>query len=113
MSRPKAGKSTQDTRRFVTMVAAHQGWRVIADAEFLDSLVEGLTTNHNRYGYYLCPCRDTLGSREADRDVVCPCEYAGPDIAEFGHCYCALYQSEAFQARGGEPRQIPERRPQD
>ena len=113
MSRPKAEKSTQNTRRFVTMVAGHQGWRVIADAEFLDSLVEGLTTNHNRYGYYLCPCRDTLGSRDADRDVVCPCEYAGPDIAEFGHCYCALYQSEAFQARGGEPRQIPERRPQD
>ena len=109
---PQARKSIQQTQRFVTMVAARRGWQLIADAEFLDTLVEGLTTNYNRYDYYLCPCRDTRGSREADRDVVCPCEYAGPDISEFGHCFCALYQSASFQGQGREPRQIPERRPE-
>lgn len=109
MGRP--AKSLEDTRRFVTMVAAHQGWRPIAEAEFLETLVQGLTTNHNRYGYYLCPCRDTLGARDQDRDVICPCTYARADIEEYGHCFCALYQSPEFQARGGEPRSIPERSP--
>ena len=108
---PGRPKTVQDTRRFASMVAAHQGWRLITDDDFLDTLLEGLTTNHNRYGYYLCPCRDTLGSREADRDVICPCAYAQPDIAEHGHCFCALYQSESFRAQGKEPRQIPERSP--
>jgi ferredoxin-thioredoxin reductase catalytic chain len=109
---PASEKSAQDTRRFVGMVAQHRGWQLMTDPEFLDTLVAGLTTNYNRYGYYLCPCRDTRGSREADRDVLCPCEYAAPDIAEHGRCYCALYQSAAFQAEGREPRQIPERRPE-
>ena len=74
--RPRRPKTIQDTRCFATMVAAHQGWKLIADREFLDTLIAGLTTNHGRYGYYLCPCRDTLGSREADSGVICPCEYA-------------------------------------
>jgi ferredoxin-thioredoxin reductase catalytic chain len=106
MPRPQA-----DTRRFVEMVAAHHGWRASSDGEFLDTLVEGLTTNYNRYGYYLCPCRDSLGSREADEDVICPCRYARPDIDEYGHCFCALYQSPAFHAGGAEPKAIPERSP--
>jgi ferredoxin-thioredoxin reductase catalytic chain len=105
-------KSSEDTRRFVTMVAAHHGWRLSPDLEFLDTLIEGLTRNYNRYGYYLCPCRDTRDSREEDRDVICPCVYADPDIEEFGHCFCALYQNESFQALGREPRQLPERRPE-
>jgi ferredoxin-thioredoxin reductase catalytic chain len=108
---PGTPKTVQDTYRFASMVAAHQGWLLTADEEFLDTLIEGLTTNHNRYGYYLCPCRDSLGSRDADADVICPCEYARADIEERGHCFCALYQSPAFHSQGKEPRQIPERSP--
>ncbi|MBN1836089.1 MAG: ferredoxin:thioredoxin reductase [Spirochaetales bacterium] len=108
---PGTHKTIEQTWRFVTMVASHQGWVLNSDQDFLESLVEGLTVNHNRYGYYLCPCRDTLGSRESDADVICPCQYAGPDISEYGQCYCALYLSEALRNQGQEPRQIPERRP--
>jgi len=104
-------KTVEDARRFASMVAEHQGWKLMADPEFLGTLVEGLATNHNRYGYYLCPCRDSLGSPSADEDVICPCEYAQADIEEHGHCFCALYQSPAFHARGGEPASIPERSP--
>jgi ferredoxin-thioredoxin reductase catalytic subunit len=104
-------KSLSETRRFASMVAAKQGWRLIADEEFLKTLLEGLTVNHNRYGYYLCPCRDSLGSRADDEDVICPCRYAGADIEEHGHCFCALYQSVPFYAQDKEPRSIPERSP--
>lgn len=103
-------KSTADTRRFAEMVAAKQGWVLNPDAEFTASLVEGLTTNWNRYGYYLCPCRDSDGSREADAEVICPCKVAHADVDEYGHCFCALYFGPGFAASGGQAGGIPDRR---
>jgi len=103
-------KSLKDTKTFAEMVTVKQSWELNPDAEFTDSLLEGLTVNWNRYGYYLCPCRDTEGSREADADLLCPCSYAKPDIAEFGHCYCALYLKAGFSSSGGIPGGIPDRR---
>lgn len=103
-------KTIPDTRLFADMVARKQGWVVNPDAEFAATLLEGLTTNWNRYGYYLCPCRDTEGSREADSAVLCPCRYARPDIAEHGHCFCALYLRPDFAASGAPVRGIPDRR---
>ncbi len=103
-------KSLRDTRKFAEMVTSKQAWELNPDAEFTDSLLEGLTVNWNRYGYYLCPCRDTEGSREADAELLCPCSYAKADIAEFGHCYCALFLKAGFSARGGIPGGIPDRR---
>lgn len=103
-------KTIKDTQRFVDMVSVKQGWELNPDAEFTDSLVEGLTVNMNRYGYYLCPCRDTEGSRQADADVICPCEYSWGDIERHGHCYCALYLRRGFSASGGVPGGIPDLR---
>ncbi len=105
-----ADKSIDDTRRFATMVAAKQGWELNPDTDFTDSLIEGLTVNWNRYGYFLCPCRDSDGSREADASVICPCAYARDDVAERGHCFCALYLRSGFAAAGGVPGGIPDRR---
>jgi len=105
-----AEKSLDQTRTFARMVAAKQGWALNPDESFTDSLIEGLTTNWNRYGYYLCPCRDSEGSREADKEVLCPCTVSWADIAEHGHCFCALYLSRAFAASGAAPRSIPDRR---
>jgi ferredoxin-thioredoxin reductase catalytic chain len=103
-------KTTEDTALFASMVAAKQGWTLNPDASFVRVLVEGLTTNWNRYGYFLCPCRDTEGSREADADVVCPCKPSWKDVEERGHCYCALYLSKDFAASGKAPSSIPDRR---
>lgn len=103
-------KKLDDTRRFATMVAAKQGWELNPDSDFTESLLEGLTVNWNRYGYFLCPCRDSEGSKQADADVVCPCKFAKADIAEFGHCFCALYLRDGFSASGGVPGGIKDRR---
>jgi ferredoxin-thioredoxin reductase catalytic chain len=103
-------KTYEDTATFAAMVARKQLWVLNPDAEFTKSLIEGLTTNWNRYGYFLCPCRDTEGSREADAKVICPCAPSWKDIEELGHCYCALYLERAFAAAGKEPRSIPDRR---
>jgi ferredoxin-thioredoxin reductase catalytic subunit len=105
-----ADKTFEQTMTFATMVAKKQGWVLNPDAEFTASLAEGLTTNWNRYGYYLCPCRDTDGSREADAKVICPCVPSWKDVEEHGHCFCALYLDPKFAATGKEPQSIPDRR---
>jgi ferredoxin-thioredoxin reductase catalytic chain len=99
-------------RAFVDRIAVLHGWRLNADGGHVSSVVEGLAANRDRHGYYLCPCRDGAGTRELDRDITCPCPYADPDIAEHGHCYCGLFVSLRFEARGGTVEPIPERRPQ-
>lgn len=103
-------KTTEQTATFAAMVAKKQGWVLNPDVEFVKTLVDGLTMNWNRYGYYLCPCRDSDGSRDADKDVLCPCAYSWSDIERHGHCFCALYLSPSFAKSGKVPGSIPERR---
>jgi ferredoxin-thioredoxin reductase catalytic chain len=105
-------KSFDQTMTFASMVAKKQGWALNPDVGFTKDLVEGLCTNWNRYGYFLCPCRDTEGSREADAEVICPCVPSRKDVEDHGHCYCALYLDPAFAASGRPPQSIPDRRGQ-
>ena len=103
-------KTWEETARFVYQVAEYRGWVVNPDKEFVDDIIDGLKANYNRYGYYLCPCRDGDGDREADKDIICPCEYNVPDQKEYGHCFCGLFLSQEFADSGEEVRPIPERR---
>ncbi len=91
---------------YASMVASHRGWVVNPDQSLVDPILEGLAVQTKRYGRPYCPCRDADG--EADQDIICPCAYAGPDIAECGQCFCGL-----FLAPGKDPKtvgSIPERR---
>ena len=106
-------KTKEQTSVFVRMVADKQGWKLTPDSDFLDMLVDGLTVNYNRHGYYSCPCRDADGVRERDRDIICPCEYCVPDQEEYGHCYCGLYLTVDFFNSGKMPSPVPERRPEN
>jgi ferredoxin-thioredoxin reductase catalytic chain len=100
-------------RRFAEKTAERKGWKLLADQELLSDLLAGLLANFERYGYLQCPCRDSWGELEKDRDILCPCDYAQADILEYGHCYCALFQSKDFFESGKEPSGIPERRPEE
>lgn len=74
-------------------------------------LMEALLVNKERYGYMCCPCRLASGDRDKDRDIICPCVYREPDVAQYGSCYCNLYVSQAWN-RGEIPVEyVPERRP--
>jgi ferredoxin-thioredoxin reductase catalytic chain len=104
-------KTKDEVRTFAVKVSAHKGWKLHPDPEFLDYLFEGLMVNYNRYGYFQCPCRDSWGEREKDRDIICPCEYCVPDQEEYGHCFCGLFLTPKFRESGEMPKSIPERRP--
>jgi len=104
-------KEKKDAAAFIQAVAHHNGWETHNDPEFVDDLADGLAKNYNRYGYFLCPCRDGDGERSEDADIICPCVYAKPDQKEYGHCYCGLFLTREFAQSGKEPSSIPERRP--
>ena len=107
-------RTVEDTHRFIEKAAAHNGWHANPDNQFRTTIAEGLTTNFNRHGYYLCPCRDGEGIRKVDRDIICPCVYAGADIAQYGQCFCGLFLSpETARKENFTLSQIPERRPSD
>ncbi len=90
--------------------AKSRGYYLNPDTKFLQDLIEGLKTNEERYGYPSCPCRPATGVYEQDRDIICPCDYRDPDVAEYGACYCSLYVNKAI-SDSGKPIPIPERRP--
>ncbi|WP_448383205.1 ferredoxin-thioredoxin reductase catalytic domain-containing protein [Desulfosoma sp.] len=74
-------------------------------------LLESLLVNKERYGYMVCPCRLASGDREKDKDIICPCVYREPDVAQYGSCYCGLYVSREWNEGSIPHVVVPERRP--
>lgn len=105
-------KSLEDIRAYTSKVAKVKGWELNPDEAFTQSIEEGLLTNFRRYGCFVCPCRDSDGDRQKDRDILCPCKYSAADIEEFGQCYCGLFLAHGFTAEGKTVTAIPERRPE-
>ena len=87
------------------------GYYLHPDPDFLQDLLDGLKKNEERYGYPSCPCRVATGNLDLDRDIICPCDYRDPDVAEFGACYCALYMRKDLYEGKTPITPIPERRP--
>jgi ferredoxin-thioredoxin reductase catalytic chain len=92
--------------------ARSRGYYLSPDPKFLQDLLEGLKTNEDRYGYPSCPCRPATGVYEQDRDIICPCDYRDPDVADYGVCYCSLFVNKQVYD-SGKLTPIPERRPSE
>jgi ferredoxin-thioredoxin reductase catalytic chain len=93
--------------------AERSGYHLNPDREFTLGLMDGLLENESRYGYQACPCRLASGVRAEDLDIICPCDYRDPDLAEFGACYCALYVSADIAQGRAKATRIRDRRPPD
>ena len=107
------GMNEEQVRDFMKRTAENKGWFLTPDSEHKRFLVEGFIVNTERYGYLQCPCRDSWGNREKDRDILCPCAYAAEDIEEFGQCFCGLFLDKQVFREGGAEGSIPERRPEE
>ncbi len=86
------------------------GYYLTPQPELLQMFLEGLKTNEERYGYPVCPCRLGTGNLDLDRDIICPCDYRDPDVAQYGACYCRLYVNKVVYESQNLP-EVPERRP--
>jgi ferredoxin-thioredoxin reductase catalytic subunit len=88
-----------------------KGYYFNRDEELVFDLLEALLVNKDRYGYMNCPCRLASGDRENDKDIICPCVYREPDVAQYGSCYCNLYVSKEWNEKRIPHEFVPERRP--
>ncbi len=88
-----------------------KGYFFNVDEEMTMALLVSLLTTKERYGYMACPCRLASGTYELDKDIICPCVYREPDVAEFGACFCGLYVSRAWNEGAVPHETVPERRP--
>lgn len=86
------------------------GYYVNPDVEFVEMLLDNIKVNEDRYGYPACPCRLASGDREKDLDIICPCDYRDPDLAEYGFCFCALYVTKDVIENHKKIHSIPDRR---
>jgi ferredoxin-thioredoxin reductase catalytic subunit len=100
----------EETRKRAETDAKTYGYYLTPQPDLLKMFIEGLKTNEDRYGYPSCPCRLATSNFEVDRDIICPCDYRDPDVAEFGACYCRLYVNKAVFESQNLP-EVPERRP--
>jgi ferredoxin-thioredoxin reductase catalytic chain len=100
----------EQTRKRAEADAKTYGYFLTPQPDLLQMFLEGLKTNEDRYGYPSCPCRLATGNIELDRDIICPCDYRDPDVAEYGACYCRLYVNNAVYETQKLP-EVPERRP--
>jgi ferredoxin-thioredoxin reductase catalytic subunit len=106
-------ETKEGMRKYVKQVAERNEWILNKDKETFNDLIDGLVDNKRSYGYQSCPCRLASGKRDLDRDLICPCDYASPDIQEYGACYCNLYLSPNFYEKNVDFIAVPERRPVD
>ncbi len=88
-----------------------KGYYLNGDKEKVFELLRGLLINKKRYGYMACPCRLASGTRENDRDIICPCSYRQADVQEYGSCFCSLYVSADWYTGKMKRETVPERRP--
>jgi len=88
-----------------------QGYFFNQDKIKVLELLEGLLVNKARYGYMSCPCRLAAADRDWDRDIICPCIYREPDVAQYGSCFCNLYVSRQWNDGALPHTYVPERRP--
>lgn len=91
--------------------AEEYGYYLCPDSQLLDTLLQGLMTNEQRYGYGSCPCRIASGKKTYDADIICPCEYRDADVDEFDMCYCGLFVNKTIKENPSQLMPIPERRP--
>jgi len=90
-----------------------KGYYFNADLGRTMDIIHDLLINKARYGYMCCPCRLASGDRVKDRDIICPCVYRVPDVAEYGSCYCNFYVSREWNEGRVPHVYVPERRPRE
>jgi ferredoxin-thioredoxin reductase catalytic chain len=63
--------------------------------EAVERLARGVLINEKNQGLKFCPCRMTLGEKEEDLKLVCPCNFKIQKTwQEKGECWCSLFIKE-------------------
>ncbi|MDL2216240.1 ferredoxin:thioredoxin reductase [Desulfovibrio sp. OttesenSCG-928-M14] len=109
--RPELEEEVQKLHDTLKKLQEPRGYFFNNDDSLTWPLLKELLVTKARYGYMACPCRIANGSRELDKDIICPCTYREEDVKEYGACFCGLYVKQEWN-EGAIPKvYVPERRP--
>lgn len=86
----------EDTENYCNTLALMFRWKLNRNHPNYQILIEKLNHNFNFKGYYLCPVRESLGSRKDDLDSICPCKNSFMDIRDYGQCHSRLFIHSLF-----------------
>ena len=110
MSEPKE-MTPQDLHDTLKKLQEAKGYYFCRETDMVMDILGQMLKLKDRYGYLVCPCRLSSGSREADRDIMCPCVYREEDVKDYGFCYCGLYTDKKGHDCPAARAVVPERRP--
>ena len=74
----------------VREIADKNGYILNSNEERLKKVVSGLVRNHNEFGKYYCPCKQSR-PLNPEKDTLCPCKEWKEEIEDLGHCFCKLF----------------------
>ena len=83
--------NVEQLRAILERYAKSQGFQLNPDDKILDSILQGLLQNEQKFGRRYCPCRVIIGDPEQDRKIICPCVYHRDELKQMGHCHCWLF----------------------
>lgn len=82
-------KYNENLRR-VEKIAKENCYALNPDQERLQKVVGLMTMNHNEFGKYYCPCKQSH-PLNPDADVLCPCPPLAEEVQKDGYCFCKLF----------------------
>lgn len=84
--------SKTELKKRIYRVAQKRGYEVMESN--LDTVINGLLKQFEKYGGYYCPCRVVPKSEKERKKIACPCIYLDEEIAANGICHCRLYKQK-------------------
>lgn len=78
------------TIEYLQQVAINHGWNLNPNEKIVQTVLNGLNKNIEKYGFPYCPCRI-----QKIFDFICPCIYANNEINGNGSCKCHLFVKES------------------
>ncbi len=71
--------------------AKESGYKLNPDYDIVVMAIKAISNNKREKGEPYCGCRATIGDKEKDKALICPCSHRDKDIEKRGACLCALY----------------------
>jgi len=62
------------------------------DKKHVDTIIDGVLKNEEKYGLKLCPCRLRDDTRQRDLELICPCNFKMHKTWKNKNmCWCGLF----------------------
>ena len=74
----------------VNKIAQENDYDLNPDQERLQKVVGLMTMNHNEFGKYYCPCKQSH-LLDPQKDILCPCPPLADEVKNDGCCFCKLF----------------------